>query len=165
MPDELMPWDEEYASSKKGLLQVSHAQPLSNGQFPSLPTSFAPTKMRGHLEQLAFTYLTTPGLIGEPLTPDDRANLTAAEVLIYEDLREAMAMDAPLNKRSFWLDRILPPVPKTIQSLNVTGDVKTWKEVLTDKAESLNQALEEAVKLEADRWKQEDVIDVEPSSG
>jgi hypothetical protein len=173
MTDDRLPWeiDEEQpeaqpqlpatqASNPKRLLEVSFAEPTKEGKFPALPAIFKSVHMRSHMEMLALSYMTTPGLIGtEPLTDEDRKILTPAEILIYTDIQEALEAGCPQAKRQFWLERIMPPQLKRVESVQVTGDVKDWREELREVREEIKDQIREAERLEADRWK-EDIVDV-----
>jgi hypothetical protein len=165
-----LPWDDDYEPEQKQLpaqpklLQISFAQPTKEGNFPALPANLNPSRIRSHLDQLAYNFLTTPGLIAEPLAEEDKANLTAAEIIIYEDIRQAMAPDAMQNKRQYWLDRMLPAMPKEVRATHVSGNVKDWRQTLRETAAEIDAAVAEAEILEENRWKDteetEEIINV-----
>lgn len=140
------------APSEDNLLKISFAQPDDKGKFPALPKSFSPMRMRNHLEQLAHTYLTTPGLIEGELTAEQKQQLTAAEVLIYQEILEASAPYAPQAKREFWLNRMLTPIPKRVETVNINGDVKDWRETFAEHKEHIHQSMMEARQIEDAKW-------------
>lgn len=131
---QLLPWDDNYEEPKP-LLQVSYVHTddidgSGHATLPQLPKQFDPTKLRSHLESLAFNLLTTPGLITRELTDEDKTILTAAEVLLYEEIKASLDPDCQWSRRQYWLERLLPPIPKRIESLSVRAKWESFAEGL-----------------------------------
>lgn len=129
---QLLPWDDDYQEPKP-LLQVSYVHDDDNADgttLPALPKQFDPTKLRGHLESLVFNLLTTPGLVTRDLNDDDKQILTAVEILMFEEVKAMLDPDCQWSRRQYWLERLLPPIPKRIESVSVRAKWENFASTL-----------------------------------
>lgn len=148
---------------KPRLLEIPYAEVNEDGDLPQLPVPICQQKVKAHLDALSYILLTTPGMVENPLTEEDRRRITASEVLLYQDIHEALQPNAPQAKRQYWLDRILLAQPKRIEAVHMTGDIKDWRQALMESSQEIDAEMNEARRMEEKRWNEE-IVDVESVS-
>ena len=110
-------------------------------------------------------------IMQEPFNPDDDPDKTpdvwrgqpGFDVIVRQLKRKAMGGD--LRAIQLVMEWRLGKAVQRSVTVEVKGDVKDWRELFNDHAPKIAAQMAEARAAEADRWKIEDIVDVDVQSG
>lgn len=123
----------------------------ADGTLPLLPTASI-QEIKAQAKLALFRFISTPGLVLEPLTKEEKSLLAPIEVWAYNKAMEIQQDDCDFNVGRYIADLVIgPPVQKT-ESVRVTGDIRDWESRLDIVVEEMSPKLDEAKRIEKERY-------------